>query len=142
MTLFHWLLPFMLGGECCASATAGPVSRPDRPQQVVIGNCIGADKLAFRRGVTGVMLNADDTAEVAGAIINQYPMIERDGLYPTAIALWRRPGGDWLYATLAERAKPPNAPCFTANVVAAQVKLTPVLLKKYFGTGQALVSAN
>lgn len=99
----------------------------------VIGNCVSAERMSFRPGVDGTLLDTTDAADVAAAIVSRYPVMARDGLYPEAVALWRPRGGDWVYATLMRKAHAPHAPCFTANVSAAGMGLTPGLLKKYFG---------
>jgi hypothetical protein len=103
------------------------------PSATVIDSCVSPARMSFQTGVSGVMLDDIDREPVAAAIVERYPVIEHDGLYPTAIALWRRPDGPWLYAVLAQKAHAPHAPCFTAHVLAQKVVQTPGLLKKYFG---------
>lgn len=129
--------------RCCAAAAlcswmvpAGaqvPAPRVDRKGHAVIDNCVTAAQLSFKPGVNGVVLDARDGPEVAAAIVRRYPVIERDGLYPQAIALWRPPKGEWVYATLSQKAHAPHPACFTATVDAAQVEATPTLIRKYFG---------
>lgn len=108
-----------------------------RAPTVVIENCVSRDKLSFRSGESGSLLDAGDAKLVAAEIVHRYPLIERDGLYPTAIALWRRPGGDWAFATLMPKKRPANAVCFTANVSGDKLDATPAMLKKYFGVAAA-----
>jgi hypothetical protein len=107
--------------------------KSSRQAPTVIESCVGGGTLSFRSGDNGTLLDEIDRFQVAAEIIRRYPMIERDGLYPTAIALWRRKEGDWVFATLIARAESPHPLCFTANVAVNQVDMAPQLLKKYFG---------
>ena len=104
-----------------------------RPAPTVIESCVSKDKISYRNGDSGTLLDELDRFQVAAEIMRRYPMIERDGLYPTAIALWRRSGGDWVFALLMNQPDPATPPCFTANVAITEVELAPALLKKYFG---------
>lgn len=120
----------------CSLAAASFAQAPtaaERRGHTVIDNCVTTAQLAFRPGVNGVVLDPRDGAEVAASIVQRYPMIERDGLYPQAVALWRPPRGEWVYATLSQKAHAPHPACFTANVDAATLDLTPTLIRKYFG---------
>jgi hypothetical protein len=116
-----------------AAAFAQPPAAVDRRSSTVIDNCVTAAQLSFKPGVNGTVLDERDGADVAASIVRRYPMIERDGLYPQTVALWRPPRGEWVYATLSQKAHAPHAPCFTANVDAATVDATPTLIRKYFG---------
>lgn len=107
------------------------------PAAVVIQSCVSQDRVSFRSGRDGVVLDVVDSAEVANAIVTRYPMIERDGLYPSAVALWRRGKGGWAYATLMAHPQSPQYACFTAQIAADTIPLTPELLKKYFGLAAA-----
>jgi hypothetical protein len=118
------LAAVLLAGTCGLQAA---------PPATVIDSCVSAATMSFRPGVSGVLLDEVDRDPVATAIVERYPVIQRDGLYPVAIALWRRPDGPWLYAVLAQKAHAPHPLCFTAHVVAQQVAHTPGLVKKYFG---------
>ncbi|HEX3142118.1 MAG TPA: hypothetical protein VHQ87_18820 [Rhizobacter sp.] len=118
-----------------ALAADKPAS-PKKPKRTatVIENCITpSDTLSFRPGDNGSLLDEVDRFQVAAEIVRRYPMIERDGLYPSAIALWRRKDGDWVFATMIARPEPPHPLCFTANVAISEVQIAPALLKKYFG---------
>ena len=124
---------------CTMSALCGLLTTTVAAQQTtvpaghtVIDNCVTAARLSFKAGVNGIVLDERDGAEVAASIVRRYPMIERDGLYPTAVALWRPPKGEWVYATLSQKAHAPHAACFTANVDASKVDMTPTLIRKYF----------
>lgn len=118
---------------CWASAGAQvPDLAVDRQGRSVIDNCVSAAQLTFKPGVNGFMLNERDGAEVAAAIVRRYPVIERDGLMPQAIALWRPAGGEWAYATLGQKKHAPHATCYTATVDATKVDATPTLIRKYF----------
>ncbi len=126
--------------RCCAAAALCAAVPPalaqppvDRQGRTVIDNCVTAATLVYRAGVNGTVLDERDGADVAAAIVRRYPMIERDGLYPHAVALWRPPRGAWVYATLSQKAHAPHGPCFTAMVDASKVDATPTLIRKYFG---------
>jgi len=137
-------MPYLFpGGSVCCSvvafsclataALAKPPGAVDRRGHTLIDNCVTAAQLSFKSGVNGIVLDDRDGAEVAAHIVRRYPMIERDGLYPQAVALWRPPKGEWVYATLSQKAHAPHAVCFTANVDASKVDATPTLIRKYFG---------
>lgn len=104
-----------------------------RAVPTVIESCVSKDKISYRNGDSGTLLDEIDRFQVAAQIVRRYPMIERDGLYPVAIALWRRSGGDWVFALLMSSPDSTAPLCFTANVAVTEVELAPVLLKKYFG---------
>lgn len=120
---------------CACAAPAGaqvPGLALDRQGRSIVDNCVSTAQLAFKAGVNGIVLDARDGAEVAAAIVRRYPMIERDGLYPQAVALWRPAGGEWAYVTLGQKKHAPHATCFTATVDASKVDTTPTLIRKYF----------
>lgn len=128
--------------RCCSAAIscsfavasfAQPPDTVDRRGHTVIDNCVTLAQLSFKPGVNGTVLDERDSADVAASIVRRYPMIERDGLYPQAVALWRPPRGEWVYATLSQKAHAPHPTCFTANVDAQKVDATPTLIRKYFG---------
>jgi len=104
-----------------------------RPAPTVIESCVSDDKISYRNGDSGTLLDELDRFQVAAEIVRRYPMIERDGLYPMAIALWRRSGGDWVFALLMNKPDSSVPLCFTANVAITEVEFAPALLKKYFG---------
>ena len=117
-----------------ADPPAAAKKKPQRPAPTVIENCVdSAHTLSFRDGDSGTILDEVDRFVMASEIVRRYPMIERDGIYPSAIALWRRKEGDWVFATLTKRPDPPHRLCFSANVAMGQVQVAPTLLKKYFG---------
>jgi hypothetical protein len=97
-----------------------------------IVNCVGADRIAYRPGNTGVMLDAHEREQVTAQMFERYPMLANDGLVPSAIVLWHKPQGDWLYATLMEHPEQAGTWCFAAHVVANGLALTPRLMRKYF----------
>jgi hypothetical protein len=127
-----WCLLCLVFVQAQAQATDRRAAKK-RPAPTVIESCVSTDKITFRKGDSGTLLDEVDRFQVASEIVRRYPMIERDGLYPTAIALWRRPGGDWVFATLMPVGVPAHAWCFTANVSVDDVAIAPLLLKKYFG---------
>jgi hypothetical protein len=123
------------GLACSLLALSAGSAPPTASRTLVIDSCVSPATLSFRPGVDGVMLDAPDAALVGTAILEAYPVIQRDGLVPTSIALWRKPKGPWLYATLSEKAHAPHPPCFTATVAADRLAPTPLMLRKYFGAG-------
>ncbi|HET7794128.1 MAG TPA: hypothetical protein VFL64_12165 [Rhizobacter sp.] len=134
------LLCLLLAGQAGAAddTPAAAKKKAKRPAPTVIENCVDASHtLSFREGDSGTILDEVDRFLVAGEIVRRYPMIERDGFYPTAIALWRRKEGDWVFATLTRRSEAPQRLCFSANVAVGQVQIAPALLKKYFGISPA-----
>jgi hypothetical protein len=123
------------------AATAVAQTRAKAPAKrngsTVIENCVSQDTVSFRPGRNGVMLELEDRVKVAAAIVARYPMMERDGLYPSAVALWRRPDGDWVYATVVAKQAPPFPSCYASTVTAGDFDMTPALLKKYFDIAPA-----
>jgi hypothetical protein len=116
-----------------ADKTADKKAAKKRAAPMVIESCVSSDKISYRDGDNGTLLDELDRFQVATEIVRRYPMIERDGLYPVAIALWRRTDGDWVFALLMNKPEPARPFCFTANVAVTEVELAPTLLKKYFG---------
>jgi hypothetical protein len=70
---------------------------------------------------------------VGAALTRRYPVLDRDGLLPDAIVLWRKPVDGWLYVTLLANPAKPSDVCFTATFAASLFELTAALLSKYFG---------
>ena len=128
-------LALALAGMPASAADRAPARKtPAHPAPTVIENCAdSAIKLSFRPGESGALLDELDRFLVASEIVQRYPLIERDGYYPSAIALWRRKQGDWVFATLIQRAEPPHALCFSANVAASALSIGPAIARKYVG---------
>ena len=84
-----------------------------------------------------VWLEAVDAAAVGSALTRRYPILDRDGLLPDAIVLWRKPVDGWLFVTLLANPGKPADVCFTATFSASRFELTAPLLVKYFGAGVA-----
>jgi len=102
-----------------------------------IESCVGGSPIQFRPDDRRVWLEAVDAAAVGSALTRRYPMLERDGLLPDAIVLWRKSVDGWLFVTLLANPGKPADVCFTATFAASRFELTAPLLIKYFGAGVA-----
>ena len=102
-----------------------------------IESCVGGTPIQFRPDDRRVWLEAADAAAVGSALTRRYPVLDRDGLLPDAIVLWRKPVDGWLYVTLLANPAKPADVCFTATFAASRFELTAALLLKYFGAGVA-----
>ena len=102
-----------------------------------IESCVGGAPIQFRPDDRRVRLEAADAAAVGAALTRRYPVLDRDGLLPDAIVLWRKPVDGWLYVTLLGNPAKPSDVCFTATFAANRFELTAALLIKYFGAGVA-----
>ena len=134
-SLFAWTL-------LAAVATGGVDAREDaRPfpggRANTIESCVGGASIQFRPADRRVWLEAADAAAVGSALTRRYPVLDRDGLLPDAIVLWRKPVDGWLYVTLLANPAKPADVCFTATFAASRFELTAALLIKYFGVGVA-----
>ena len=125
-----------------ALATASVDAREDtRPfpgsRANTIESCVGGAPIRFRAEDRRAWLDAADAAAVGAALTRRYPVLDRDGLLPDAIVLWRKPVDGWLYVTLLANPAKPSDVCFTATFSASRFELTGALLVKYFGAGVA-----
>ena len=125
-----------------AVATGGVDAREEtRPlpggRAATIESCVGGTPITFRPDDRRVWLEAVDAAAVASALTRRYPVLDRDGLLPDAIVLWRKPVDGWLFVTLLANPGKPADVCFTATFSASRFELTAPLLVKYFGAGVA-----
>ena len=121
-----------------AFATASVDAREDtRPfpgsRANAIESCVGGAPIRFRAEDRRAWLDAADAAAVGAALTRRYPVLDRDGLLPDAIVLWRKPVDGWLYVTLLANPAKPSDVCFTATFAANRFELTAALLSKYFG---------
>ena len=125
-----------------ALATGGVGAREDtRPfpsgRADTIESCVGGAPIRFRADDRRAWLDAADAAAVGAALTRRYPVLDRDGLLPDAIVLWRKPVDGWLYVTLLANPAKPSDVCFTATFAASRFELTAALLNKYFGAAVA-----
>ena len=125
-----------------AVATGGVDAREDtRPfpggRANTIESCVGGAPIRFRPDDRRAWLEAADAAAVGAALTRRYPVLDRDGLLPDAIVLWRKPVDGWLYVTLLSNPAKPTDVCFTATFAASRFEPTAALLVKYFGAGAA-----
>ena len=127
-TALTWLglmaLPGLAGGATPRGVEASVGTR--------IPHCVGTDRITFRPGHTGTLLEARDRDRVAGQLLDRHPVLAQDGLMPVAIVLWRPPRGEWLYAALVDHPEQPGTWCIAAQVTAAGIALTPGMVAKYF----------
>jgi hypothetical protein len=108
--------------------------------RVEIPNCTSGAAIELQFGSDSMLLDGADQAAIGAAMLARYPMLGRDGFAPAAIVLWRKPGADWLYVTLARAASgtsESSAWCVSASFVAAPFEATAGLLRKYFFAGAA-----
>ena len=125
-----------------ALAAGGVDAREDRRpfpagRASTIESCVGGAPIQFRPDDRRVWLEAADAAAVGAALTRRYPVLDRDGLLPDAIVLWRKPVDGWVYVTLLSNPAKPSDVCFTATFAAGRFELTAALLMKYFGAGVA-----
>ena len=102
-----------------------------------IESCVSTQAIRFSGADRRARLDAADAAAVSAAIVRRYPVVERDGLAPQHIVLWRKPDAQWIYIALLENPQRAGQVCFTATFAAARFEQTPVLIAKYFHEGQA-----
>ena len=102
-----------------------------------IESCVGGASIQFRAEDRRAWLEAADAAAVGAALTRRYPVLDRDGLLPDAIVLWRKPVDGWIYVTLLANPAKSSDVCFTATFAASRFELTAPLLIKYFGAGVA-----
>lgn len=129
----------LLGASLLAAALAGSARARDeeRPVAAAIGNaiesCVDKSVIRFRKDDRHVVLDAADTAAVSAALVRRYPMVQRDGLAPQRVILWRKPETGWLYVALLVNLARPGEVCFTATFSAGRFELTSSVIEKYFG---------
>ncbi|MEO7336339.1 MAG: hypothetical protein ABIV63_07150 [Caldimonas sp.] len=133
----HALTALLLALVAAPSAAREEVRPLPALRASSIPNCANGPPIVFGAEDRRVQLDAVDVGAVAAAVGRRYPVLERDGLAPDAIVLWRKPGSGWLYVTMLVNPSKPVEACFTATFVAQRFELTGRLLVKYFGAGIA-----
>ncbi len=123
-----FLVPPLLG-----IAAAMPCGAVDEPR--TIASCVSQEALQFKRGDATVLLDDADRDFVNAAMLERYPVLQRDGFVPTHIILWQRQGGELLYVTLLANPQQPSEMCFTATFSASRFDFTQSLQRKYFLPG-------
>jgi len=139
------LAALLAGVALSVEAQTGDGLRPPPGQtRLAIPNCVGGAAIELQLGSDSMLLDGADQTAMAAAMLARYPMLGRDGFTPAAIVLWRKPGADWLYVTLARSADSSTgssaggaAWCVTASFAAAPFDATAGLLRKYFFVGAA-----
>lgn len=117
----------MLLGLAVGSATAGAAEPGVPPLQ-----CIGDDRLPVPAGGPRAWLDARDRAEVSAALQARFPVLQRDGLEPKAMLLWRHAAGDWRYAALVADPRQAGELCVAAGAAGQAIGGTDDLVRKYF----------
>ena len=102
-----------------------------------IESCVDRQPIRFQPADRRVILDAADAAMVSAVLTRRYPIIERHGLAPQRIVLWRKAGADWIYIALLENPAQPAEVCFTATFAAGRFDVTAPLVAKYFGAAVA-----
>ena len=103
----------------------------------MIESCVSSQAIRFAGADRHALLDPADAALVSAAIVRRYPVVERDGLAPQHIVLWRKPDAQWIYIALLENPERAGQVCFTATFSAARFEQTPPLIAKYFGGGSS-----
>lgn len=125
-------------GAWLAGTAAARDRQPAPMPAAAIESCVDHQAIRFQPGDRRAILDVADAALVAAHLVRRYPVVERDGLAPGAIVLWRRPGADWLYVALLEDPAKPDRYCFTATFVATRIDVTRSMVAKYFGASAAV----
>ena len=138
MACRSFLVSTLLAAVATGSVGAREEARPfPGGRASTIESCVGGSPIQFRPDDRRVWLEAVDAAAVGSALTRRYPMLDRDGLLPDGIVLWRKPVDGWLFVTLLANPGTPADVCFTATFAASRFELTAPLLIKYFGAGVA-----
>jgi hypothetical protein len=126
-------------------------SRPSAPEAVpgnngdskpwIVESCVSPDSIVLQRSDPWVALNDSERAGVFEQMMRRYPALQRDGLVPAQIVLWRPPGRSWVYVTMLSNPARADQACFTATVTAQALDMTTALLQKYFALRSAAAYA-
>ena len=128
------LVVFALTALCAAEASALGKARPGAAADMrAIESCVDHQAIRFGADDRRAVLDAADAATVSAALVRRYPVVDRDGLAPQHIVLWKQPASGWLYIALLENPARPDERCYTATFVASRFDVTPQMIAKYFG---------
>jgi hypothetical protein len=111
---------------------AGLLGAASAAHALVLESCVSADALSVASGDRHAFIDNADVADIAAAIAERFPVLQRDGFEPTRLLLWERPGAGWIYVAVIENPAKGGEMCFTATVAAGTVSITREVLKKYF----------
>lgn len=137
---------------CAATAQTPGASPPGNPSPPaaeagkdddkawVVESCVSPDRIVLQRSDPWVALNDGERASVFEQMMRRYPALQRDGLLPAQIVLWRPPGKAWIYVTMLTNPERADQACFTATVTAQALDITTALLQKYFALRNAAAS--
>ena len=114
-------------------ATAPPTAAKDGAQ--VIASCVSQASIELGTGDISAMLDDTDRDLVNSAMLERYPVLQRDGFMPSHILLWQKSGGELLYVALLANPQRPSEMCFTATFSATRFDFTQSLQRKYFVPG-------
>jgi hypothetical protein len=103
----------------------------------IVESCVSPDSIALQRSDPWVALTDSERAGVFEQMMRRYPALQRDGLVPAQIVLWRPPGRAWVYVTMLANPARADQACFTATVTANALDITTALLQKYFALRSA-----
>lgn len=109
---------------------------PPTAPAMALEPCIGGEAIELRAGSDSALLDDADRAEVQAAMLERYPAFGRDGTATSAIVLWRRPDGGWVYLALKHHPDKPGKVCSAASFSAGVFGFTAGLLQKYFYAGR------
>jgi hypothetical protein len=127
------LLAVFLVSPLLCIAAAMPASATNEAR--TIASCVSHEALQFKSGDASAVLDDADRDFVSAAMLERYPVLQRDGFVPTHIILWQRQGGELLYVTLLANPQRPSEMCFTATFSASRFDFTQSLQRKYFLPG-------
>lgn len=122
------------GGSRAPDAEAG---RNGDGKPWIVESCVSPDSIALQRSDPWVALNEVERNSVFEQMMRRYPALQRDGLVPSQIVLWRPPGRSWVYVTMLSNPARADQACFTATVTAQALDITTGLLQKYFALRSA-----
>ncbi len=119
------------------AAAATPCRAKDevRTPTGTIASCVSHESLEFHSGDASALLDDPDRQLVNSAVLERYPVLQRDGFTPSHIMLWQKQGGELLYVALLANPQQPNQMCFTATFSARRFDFTQSLQRKYFVPG-------
>lgn len=120
-----------LGAALTCSAQAQGFAAPNAPV-LAVETCVGQQQLELHAGTDSALLDEDDRAHVQAAMLQRYPAFGRDGSATSAIVLWRRPDGSWVYLALKAHPDKPGKLCSAASFAAGVFEFSAALQNKYF----------
>jgi hypothetical protein len=130
------LAVLLICGE--GAALAADDERTRANARAPIESCAGGDRIVFASADQSALLDEMDRGLVSAAMLERYPVLQRDGFAPSQIILWQKLGGELLYVTLITNPAKPNETCFTATLSADRFEITQLLRHKYLLAGSRI----